>query len=152
MRQEVSCIHALWGRAVCVCCVTASGSLGCFQPPECRHSVLSSRYGIFLLSIDPTEQQSHPLCSGLRHVRERVRLCACLFVCRACVLIAHSLAKSPPPQVGQLRNGSWNRHGNNSSGQASECRTIGDSQTERCVSSSKHRLSENSVQSMNQVL
>lgn len=41
----------------------------------------------------------------------------CESVCVS-VLVAYSLAKSPPPpQVGQLRNGSWNRHGNNSSGQ-----------------------------------
>lgn len=107
---------------VCVCCVTASGSLGCFQSPEHRHSVLLSRYDTSLLSIIPSVRQSHRLCRAVRHVRERVRACVrgyAFFMRRVCVLIPHSLAKSPPPQVGQLRNGSWNRHGNSSPRQAS---------------------------------
>lgn len=125
---------------VVVCCVTSSGSLGYFQPPERRRSVLLSHHDTFLLSIVLSVQQSHRLCSAMRHVRERVRACvsAHAFVCRVCVLMPHSLAKSPPPQVGQLRNGRWNRHGNSSPRQASQCRTFGGSQTERYVSSPKH--------------
>lgn len=103
-----------------VCCVTTSGSLGCFQPTRVLPLNSVPCYDTFLLSIIPKKQHSYRLGGGPRHVPERVCLC---------VLVAYSLAKSPPQQVGQLHNGSWNRHGNNHSGQASEGHTNRRSQT-----------------------
>lgn len=85
--EEVSCIHALWGRAVCVCALCNSfrvtGLLSNHQ--SAAASVLVSRYDVSLLGLDPTEQQGHRLCGGGPASRAR----ACASVCvRLCVRVS----------------------------------------------------------------